>query len=121
MMDLGGQVCTARAPRCGVCPLARWCRARPLFAKTAAPRRVAEARAPYRTQSAFRGSRRYYRGRIVQALRELPPDASLTPAKLLERLPERDGLDKARLRELVQALRRDGLVRVVAGGRLRLP
>ncbi|MCH7838132.1 MAG: A/G-specific adenine glycosylase [Chloroflexi bacterium] len=119
MMDLGGQVCTARAPRCGSCPLARWCRARPQFAK--AGHRVAEGRASYRAQprrtgTAFRGSRRYYRGRIVQALRELPPGASLAPAELLD-----DGLDEAKLAELVEALRRDGLLRVVAGGRLRLP
>ncbi len=120
MMDLGGQVCTARAPRCGSCPLARWCRARPLFAK--AGHRVAEGRASYRAQpprtggTAFRGSRRYYRGRIVQALRELPSGASLAPAELLD-----DGLDEATLADLVEALRRDGLLRVVAGGRLRLP
>ena len=121
MMDLGGQVCTARAPRCDACPLARWCRARPLFAATGAPRRAAEARAAYRAQPAFRRSRRYYRGRIVQALRELPAGASLAPSDLIVRLPDREGIDEATLLELVGALRRDGLVRVVAGGRLRLP
>ena len=121
MMDLGGQVCTARAPRCDACPLARWCRARPLFAANGAPRRVAETRAAYRAQPAFRRSRRYYRGRIVQALRELPAAASLTQAELLARLPDRDGIDEATLLDLVDALRRDGLVRIVAGGRLRLP
>ena len=121
IMDLGAQVCTARAPRCDACPLARWCRARPLFAATGAPRRVAEAREAYRAQPAFRRSRRYYRGRIVQALRELPTGASLAPSDLLDRLPDRDGIDEATLLDLVSALRRDGLVRVVAGGRLRLP
>ena len=121
MMDLGAQVCTARAPRCDACPLARWCRARPLFAAAGAPRRVAETRAAYRAQPAFRRSRRYYRGRIVQALRELPAGASLAQAELLDRLPDRDGIDEATLLDLVDALRRDGLVRVVAGGRLRLP
>ena len=114
MMDLGGQVCVARAPRCGICPLARWCRARPQFAQ--AGHRVAEGRATYRAQPRYQGSRRYYRGRIVQALRELPAGASLAAAELLD-----DGLDEAALAELVEALRRDGLLRVVAGGRLRLP
>ncbi len=27
MMELGAAVCTPRAPRCGACPVARWCRA----------------------------------------------------------------------------------------------
>ena len=119
MMDLGAKVCTPGTPRCYACPLARWCRARPLFEREGA--RVAERRAPYRTQEPYHGSRRYYRGRIVQALRELPPGASLSPRELLARLPERDGIDAARLRGLVDALRRDGLVRVLASGRLRLP
>lgn len=30
MMELGATVCTPRAPRCGECPVARWCRARAL-------------------------------------------------------------------------------------------
>ena len=132
MMDLGAQVCTSRSPRCEACPLARWCRARPLFEK-AARRRIAEKKAGYaadrlkpvpqssRSEPPFRGSRRYYRGRIVQALRELPPGASITLAELLERLPDRDGLDEPTLADLIEALRRDGLVRAGAGGRLRLP
>ncbi|MGH9793850.1 MAG: A/G-specific adenine glycosylase [Candidatus Acidiferrales bacterium] len=30
MMELGAAVCTPRAPRCGACPVARWCRAHQL-------------------------------------------------------------------------------------------
>ena len=119
MMDLGARVCTARAPRCDACPLARWCRARPLLAKGEGSR-IAEPKANYRAQP-FRGSRRYYRGRIIQALRELPADASIAPPELLGRLPHRDDLDDAALRELVETLRRDGLLRVLTSGRLRLP
>jgi len=110
-----------------VCPLARWCRARPAFAT----KRVAETRARYRTDRRkpvlqkqvppFHGSRRYYRGRIVQALRELPPGASLSPSELRDRLPGRDGLGETKLAELIASLRRDGLVRTGRGGRLRLP
>jgi A/G-specific adenine glycosylase len=129
MMDLGGLVCTSRAPKCDVCPLARWCRSRPAFAT----KRVAEGRAQYagsdrlkpvlqkKREPPFRGSRRYYRGRIVQALRELPPDASLSPHEFIDRLPACDGLDETKLGELIESLRRDGLVRVGRSGRLRLP
>ena len=119
MMDLGARVCTARAPRCDACPLAEWCRARPRFAAPLA--RVAEAKAAYRPKQPFRRSRRYYRGRIVQALRELPPGASLTPAKLLERIPDRDGLDPTALAGLLASLQADGLLRILKSGRVRLP
>jgi len=120
MMDLGARVCKPRVPQCNVCPLATWCRARPLFESRNAPRRVAEAKPSYRTQAPFRGSRRYHRGRIVQALRELPPRTGIVPADLLPRLAG-GGLDEAQLQELIEALRRDGLLRIDAGGRLRLP
>jgi A/G-specific adenine glycosylase len=116
MMDLGGRVCTARSPRCDACPIATWCRARPLFA-----RRAAGAKRRERAQPPFAGSRRYYRGRIVQALRELPARGALTPRQLFGRLPNRDGLAAASFHEIVQSLRRDGLVRANARGRLRLP
>lgn len=120
LMDLGALVCTARSPRCHACPLARWCRARPLLVGRGL-QRVAERRASCNAGLPFRRSRRYYRGRIVQALRELPPGRSITPSALLERLPDRDGLDEGRFRALVESLRRDGLVHVSGKGRLRLP
>ncbi len=120
MMDLGARVCTARAPRCGECPLAPWCRARPRFEKAPPARRVAEQRAAYRAQPPYAGSRRYYRGRIVEALRALPPGASLTAAQLSERLPAGHGLGPVQVREIIESLRRDGLARVDRR-RLRLP
>ncbi len=117
MMDLGSLVCTSRSPRCDVCPLARWCRARPAFTK----KRVAGRRTPYRKQPPFHNSSRYYRGRIVQALREMPPGASISPGELLASLPHRDGLDETKVVELIASLRCDGLLRVERSGRLRLP
>jgi A/G-specific adenine glycosylase len=118
MMDLGALVCTARSPRCGACPVARWCRSRPRLAT-----RVAESSPAYRSrrkQGVFAGSTRYYRGRIVQALRDLPPGASIGLPALLGRLPERNGLDRVRLPGLLDALARDGLI-VLERGRMRLP
>jgi A/G-specific adenine glycosylase len=116
MMDLGAQVCTSRAPSCNVCPLARWCS----FRRQGS--RASERHARYRTtaKESFRRSSRYYRGRIVQALRELPPGGSLSPAMLLRRLPDHDGLRRGRLEELIQSLERDGLVSV-ARRRVSLP
>ena len=39
VMELGATVCTPRAPRCGICPAARLCRARALGRPTAFPAR----------------------------------------------------------------------------------
>ena len=118
MMDLGARVCTAREPRCAVCPLAPWCRYRAASAR----RRGRGARwTTRRASEPFRGSRRYYRGRIIEALRALPAGAALTRRALLARLNVDGGLDKVRLAELIAALQRDGLVEVDARGRVRLP
>jgi A/G-specific adenine glycosylase len=124
MMDLGAAVCTARAPRCDACPLARWCRARRTLQSRSKDRPqpvTLRHKRGKRKQPPFRGSTRFYRGRIVQALRELPAGASIAPAALLSRLPDRDGLDRAALRTLVEGLRRDGLLRIERRGRVRLP
>ena len=97
LMDLGATVCTARAPRCGACPLDD-CSSR--GAVETPPRR-----------SAGRGERfedtdRWARGRVVAALAAGEP------------LP--DGLETGRLRRVLSGLKRDGLVVEDASG-LRLP
>jgi A/G-specific adenine glycosylase len=116
MMDLGALVCTARAPKCAACPIARWCRSRTAITRsTLAPKAATTHRQPYA------GSRRYYRGRIVQALRELPRGASMSHGELLRSIPERNGLDRSGIAGLVESLRRDGLVRIEARNRVRLP
>ncbi|MGH8932343.1 MAG: A/G-specific adenine glycosylase [Egibacteraceae bacterium] len=64
LMDLGAQVCTSRSPRCGECPViaaCAWHGRGPDPAATGAYRP--------RAQSRFVGSDRYYRGRLVDALR----------------------------------------------------
>ncbi len=66
MFDLGASRCTARAPRCRGCPLAktcRWARAGHLPPDPGAVRR---------RQGAFVGSDRQGRGRLVAALRVAP-------------------------------------------------
>ncbi len=115
IMDLGGRVCVSRSPKCDVCPIARWCRSRPKLAKRA--HKIGERRAGYKPQPPFAGSRRYYRGRIVQALRELPASGSLSPRQLARRLDIRAG----ELSDLLAALQRDGLVRIESNGRVLLP
>ena len=61
LMDLGATVCTARNPRCEMCPIARDCATRgPLDGETR-----------FR-QSAYRGSFRERRGRVLAVLRRGP-------------------------------------------------
>src|SRR4051794_1204572 len=85
LMDLGATICTARAPRCGACPL------------TACPSRgqVAAPPARARTRPRFEDTDRYARGRVIAAVAagEGPP-AELDPARLARALAglEADGL-----------------------------
>jgi A/G-specific adenine glycosylase len=89
-MELGATVCTARAPRCGECPLRTGCDG------------PGPAVAPRRASERFEDSNRWVRGRVVAALAAgegVPRDVA----------PER--LDPA-----LQGLLRDGLIRRTAAG-----
>ena len=110
LMDLGAQLCTARAPRCAACPVAATCawqlsgHAEPDPADRG--NRVGQGR--------FEGSDRWHRGRIVEALRRGPvPADALARAAGLERQP-------ARFERLVANLVEDGLAEW-DDERLRLP
>ncbi|MBV9102170.1 MAG: A/G-specific adenine glycosylase [Candidatus Eremiobacteraeota bacterium] len=108
LMDLGATLCTARRPKCVLCPLSFTCAAagtstsheRTRFSQTAASERVP-----------FRETSRYLRGRIVDVLRALPPGTSTTLAsvhKALARcLPSKTRSDVA---AAATALVRDGII-----------
>jgi A/G-specific adenine glycosylase len=64
----------------------------------------------------FEGSRRWFRGRIVAALRDLPASESLDLCELGERVKPGFGAGELPwLRGLVEALARDGLVELTEG------
>lgn len=88
-MELGATVCTARAPRCELCPLEASCAG-------------LEAPAGRPSGGRFEDSNRWVRGRVVAAL------------AAGEGLP--DGIAPERLDRAVHGLVRDGLIRRVAGG-----
>jgi A/G-specific adenine glycosylase len=81
LMDLGRDVCLARVPRCGVCPLA-----------TACPSRGRHYE-PLRKQSRFEGSFRQRRGEILRLVAS-GRTAELDPEALASL--ERDGLVEVR-------------------------
>jgi A/G-specific adenine glycosylase len=131
IMELGALICTAASPACWRCPLREHCRdyaarraadEQSLLAPPAqaAPpqraRRVAERR-----EAPFVGSSRYYRGRIVDALRQAPPHTPVALAELGRQLkPEFCSDDLPWLRGLVAGLARDGLI-VAEDDTARLP
>jgi A/G-specific adenine glycosylase len=109
LMDLGAAVCTARAPRCAQCPVRGACRWRTAGGQDPAG---AGALRP-RPQTAFAGSDRYHRGRLVDALRDRAVDQGGLPAAA-------DLHDPPRLERIVAAVIADGVAEW-AGGHLRLP
>lgn len=134
LIELGALVCGATAPACRRCPLRADCRAyaawlaadQTLLHAMAQPeprplRRAAEARSTYRPAEPFVGSNRWYRGRLIAALRALPPDGALPLHELGPQV--RNGFspaDMAWLHELATGLARDGLL-VLEGETARLP
>jgi A/G-specific adenine glycosylase len=96
IMELGALVCTARAPRCGECPIADLCEWKaagfPAFTGTRAP-----------IQKQFKGSNRQVRGLIMAELRAI--DIPVTAAEI-------DGIwpDKEQLARALAGLLADGLV-----------
>ncbi len=69
VIEFGALHCTARKPLCEPCPLSNLCVARPAI-------RTSLASLPRggRVTDRYEGSNRYYRGRVLAALREAPGD-----------------------------------------------
>lgn len=127
IMELGALICTAASPACWRCPLRQHCRAyaaavaadTALAETMAAPalKRVAEPR----PAEPFVGSRRWYRGRIIAALRALPAGTALPLSELGQQVrPDFTADHEQWLLQLVRDLARDGLLVVTEQG-VRLP
>jgi A/G-specific adenine glycosylase len=112
LIEFGALQCTARRPACIICPLRDECAAYPTMQVAL---QLKSARSNQAKTEPFETSTRFYRGRIVEALRALPEDE---PEGIP--LPElglrvRDGFTSENmpwLRELVDGLQRDGLALV---------
>ncbi len=84
-----------------------------VVAESSAPYNAQPAR-PRRAQRPYVGGTRYYRGRIVHALREAPPEAPLTLSELGACVKNTyTESDEPWLRKLVEGLVRDGLARII--------
>jgi A/G-specific adenine glycosylase len=126
LIEFGALHCTARKPLCVVCPLQQVCRAWPdIQTLLATQPKGSKAK----KEGPFKESNRYFRGRVVDALRDRR-EGGITLAELgpLVR-PAFEQADVPWLIELVQGLERDGLAKVaeesagydVGDTRIRLP
>lgn len=112
LMDLGATICTARAPKCLLCPLQRSCAAAPVNANDLDRLRqqFAGKRSPQEALP-FVQTTRFARGRIVDRLRELPPGAAISLLDLRRELePVLPPHSIARMETTLSALQRDGIV-----------
>jgi A/G-specific adenine glycosylase len=112
LMDLGSSLCTARAPKCLLCPLQRNCAAAPVDAAQLAA--LAALHAPARGPQAsrpFEETTRYVRGRVIDRLRELGPGERISlldlRGSLAGAMPDRD---QASFEAIVRVLTGEGLV-----------
>jgi A/G-specific adenine glycosylase len=112
LMDLGATICTARAPKCLVCPLQNECKAAPLDGAALERMRAARNKArPPQAALPFERTTRYARGRIVERLRDLPPGQRISLLDLhREVAPAIPGRSLDDVRGLITALERDGLI-----------
>lgn len=106
VMELGALICTARGPRCDICPVSRLC----AWRLAGSPPHDG----PPRRGQAWEGTDRQCRGRIVQLLREA--ERPVPGERLRATWP--DDLQRDRC---LDALVADGLVEPLAGDLFRLP
>jgi len=100
-MEFGAAICSARSPRCDICPISDGCPSRGLATSVPVPR-----------QAAFAGSDRAHRGAVLRALTGAR-DHALTMRAARGLVPE------SAVERVVGGLERDGLLHH-AGGRLVL-
>jgi A/G-specific adenine glycosylase len=109
-MELGAVQCTARKPACLTCPLTAHCRAYPRIQSVLTDRRGGTRR---KREEPFEGSNRYYRGRVVEALRRLRAGDTLDLHSLGSMVREDfSGEHVDWLTGIVDGLRQDGLAEI---------
>lgn len=134
IMELGATICTAAKPACWRCPLREQCCAyrerqnadSTIFSQTLYPEQIAQPRAARkvaeRREQPFTGSNRYFRGRVVDALRQLAEGASISLSALGPQVKDDySEADRAWLEGVVAGLVRDGLAHQALDGTVRLP
>ncbi len=114
LMDFGALVCTSRSPKCVICPLNQVCQAN-LSAQKAGFKTYAEQLATKvsakstKPKPRFEETDRYFRGRILDELRQQSYDLD----EFTELMSERYGLtDHERFVRMVKKMAKDGLIQI---------
>jgi A/G-specific adenine glycosylase len=112
LIEFGALQCTARKPLCGLCPLQLECRAFPAVQTLLLHSRTPASRSS--SEESFAGSNRYYRGRVIDALRQQGNDSSGLPLEQLGAVIRDDFSQDLVpwLDTLVRGLEKDGLAMV---------
>jgi A/G-specific adenine glycosylase len=115
LMDLGATICTAAQPKCDLCPLVDLC---PSAHRVSQRKRAARKPEPGRDGI----PNRIYRGRTIQALRELKTCSGMTRTVVARKIkPNFTSVDRRWLESLLQGLQNDGLIQIRSGNRISLP
>ncbi|MBA3945374.1 MAG: A/G-specific adenine glycosylase [Herpetosiphonaceae bacterium] len=126
IMELGALICTATRPRCQQCPLRAACRAYQTWRiadeqLVLMPQPIRPVRAIAERSAPFHTSNRFFRGRVIAALRPLPPGAILPYSELGPQVkPDWNLQELDWLKAIVAGLADDGLVAINEEG-VRLP
>ena len=113
MMDVGATICGARAPKCLICPLRDSCAAAPVDAAALAARARANAKKSPQESIPFERTTRYLRGRVIDALRDVPRGEELHVDDLVASLATIVPADRlSEIPGIADALARDGIVDV---------
>ncbi len=112
LIELGALVCKARLADCDACPLTPWCVARPVINDVLAEQQSTRVQRRKQGNAAtpperFETTSRYFRGRIVDLLRDAPH--GLTAAQLAN-LIDSDRSENGWLQPYVDGLLTDGLI-----------
>jgi A/G-specific adenine glycosylase len=107
IMELGALICTARNPKCDICPIARTCAWKNSgFPEHAGPKKT--------VQKKYEGSDRQARGAVMKVLRDT--QGTVTTGQLEVNWP-----DHAQLGRAITGLLKDGLIELVADDSYQLP
>jgi A/G-specific adenine glycosylase len=114
LIEFGALQCTARRPACVICPLQADCNAFPAIQSALA---TLPAGTRLKKEGPFSGSNRFYRGRVVDALRAGAGESGIPVSALGPLVRENyTKADEPWLYELVRGLERDGLAEVAENG-----
>lgn len=106
LMELGATVCRARSTECGRCPVTEWCASSGMMQAVFAQRVVTRSEKPV----PFEHTSRYFRGRIIDRLRDAPPRGLTARELALLIEPEREPGEPVWTIVYLAGLARDGLV-----------